>query len=203
VLTHILYFVFAIAVAILIALIAGFVGNRNKKFIQRFLSERFDYFKTNIRRIFNRPFDRVLTGKNLIGAEVGVSFGFHAKRLVAKKNVAVLYCVDPYAEQGLDMVKESAIRRLSSSKVRWHFMDSQAASKRFALLDFVYLDAAHDEKSVNADIEAWWSRIKPGGVLGGHDFIWDGVIAAVTQWTVKNNLKLNANTPDWWVRKPI
>ena len=37
-------------------------------------------------------------------------------------------------------------------------------------LDAVYIDAEHDEASVREDIQAWRPKIKPGGLLCGHDF---------------------------------
>lgn len=58
---------------------------------------------------------------------------------------------------------------------------SAAADYPDESLDFVYLDAAHDEASVAADIAAWLPKIKPGGVLAGHDYhtAWPGVVIAV------------------------
>ena len=37
-------------------------------------------------------------------------------------------------------------------------------------LDAVYIDAEHDEVSVREDIKAWRPKIKPGGLLCGHDY---------------------------------
>ena len=37
-------------------------------------------------------------------------------------------------------------------------------------LDAVYIDAEHDEDSVREDIRAWRPKIKPGGLLSGHDY---------------------------------
>ena len=37
-------------------------------------------------------------------------------------------------------------------------------------LDFVFIDASHDEKSVRCDITGWLPKIKSGGVLAGHDY---------------------------------
>ena len=37
-------------------------------------------------------------------------------------------------------------------------------------LDAVYIDAEHDEESIRADIKAWRSKIKFGGLLSGHDY---------------------------------
>lgn len=50
-----------------------------------------------------------------------------------------------------------------------------------ASIDFVFLDAAHDEESVAADLAAWWPTIKAGGVMAGHDYdgFWAGVVRAV------------------------
>ncbi len=53
-----------------------------------------------------------------------------------------------------------------------------------ASVDFVFLDAAHDYQSVTADLRAWWPKIKPGGVLAGHDYVpvWGGVVEAVDEF---------------------
>jgi hypothetical protein len=49
-------------------------------------------------------------------------------------------------------------------------------------LDLVYIDAKHDINSARADINAWLPKVKPGGYLAGHDFIWHGEVReAVTE----------------------
>lgn len=45
-----------------------------------------------------------------------------------------------------------------------------AANHKDASLDFVFLDASHDEQSVRADIKAWLPKVKPHGILAGHDY---------------------------------
>jgi len=37
-------------------------------------------------------------------------------------------------------------------------------------LDFVFIDAAHDYDNVRKDILAWKPKVKPGGILAGHDY---------------------------------
>jgi hypothetical protein len=74
-------------------------------------------------------------------------------------------------------------------------------------VDFVFLDAAHDEESVRADLAAWWPTIKPGGVMAGHDYdpFWVGVRRAVdeffrlSEWGARSSLVPNC----WWVEKPL
>ena len=46
------------------------------------------------------------------------------------------------------------------------------AASRFAdgALDFVYLDAMHLYADARADIEAWWPKLKVGGLMAGDDY---------------------------------
>jgi hypothetical protein len=37
-------------------------------------------------------------------------------------------------------------------------------------LDFVFVDALHTYEACKADIEAWWPKIRSGGMLSGHDY---------------------------------
>lgn len=37
-------------------------------------------------------------------------------------------------------------------------------------LDFVWIDADHSPAAINADINAWLPKVKPGGYIGGHDW---------------------------------
>ncbi|CAK0856203.1 unnamed protein product [Prorocentrum cordatum] len=39
-------------------------------------------------------------------------------------------------------------------------------------LDLVFLDARHDYEAVAADVVAWRPKVRPGGILSGHDFSW-------------------------------
>ena len=38
-------------------------------------------------------------------------------------------------------------------------------------LDFVYIDANHTYEGVKEDIKYWYPKVKPGGLLLGHDYI--------------------------------
>lgn len=58
---------------------------------------------------------------------------------------------------------------------------SPGAAARFAdtSLDFVMIDADHEEAAVAADIRGWLPKVKPGGLLAGDDYGYAGVAAAV------------------------
>lgn len=64
-------------------------------------------------------------------------------------------------------------------------MTSLQAAERSApnLFDFLFLDASHDYESVKADIAAWRSKVRCGGVFAGHDYGRErkGVTAAVDE----------------------
>lgn len=48
-------------------------------------------------------------------------------------------------------------------------------------LDFVFIDASHEELDVLDDFAAWYPKVKKGGFIGGHDYhpTWSGVMRAV------------------------
>lgn len=57
-------------------------------------------------------------------------------------------------------------------KVRVLRMTTLDAAKEITeTLDFVYVDARHDYCGVNEDIQAYWPKLKPGGIMAGHDYL--------------------------------
>lgn len=76
--------------------------------------------------------------------------------------------------------------------------DSLDAARGFdpASLDVVYIDGAHDYDSVVADLAAWTPKVKPGGLIAGHDYnpgAWPGVVQAVTE-----RFPVHRNPGSWW-----
>jgi len=51
-------------------------------------------------------------------------------------------------------------------------LDSKTAAATFTdkSLDVVYIDAEHTYEAVLADIQAWAPKVRPGGLLCGHDY---------------------------------
>ena len=65
--------------------------------------------------------------------------------------------------------------------------------------DFVFIDADHSYEAVVADIDAWQPKVKPGGILCGHDYghvRFPGVAQAVDERFAAKVLPDNV----WWVR---
>lgn len=53
-------------------------------------------------------------------------------------------------------------------------MDSLEAAATYedGSLDFVFIDADHTYEAVKKDVDAWFPKVKNGGILAGHDYAW-------------------------------
>lgn len=159
---------------------------------------------------FPRPFEKVLRYcRDLVGAEVGVFKGRHARSLLDHLNLKQLYLIDPFAPYNevvnarhMEAVEQMAHKIAGDPRVKW--IKEKSLSVKLDNLDFVYIDGDHSYEAVKADIPHWYANVRPGGMLGGHDFHNKnpGVIRAVTEFVEANHLPLNVSKPDWWVFKP-
>jgi hypothetical protein len=71
-------------------------------------------------------------------------------------------------------------------------------------MDFIFIDALHTYEGVKRDIEAYWPKVKKGGILSGHDYgsSHAGVVKAVDEFF--SNLKIPVTKKSktvWFVRK--
>lgn len=65
-------------------------------------------------------------------------------------------------------------------------------------LDFVFLDASHKYEDIKADIEAWYPKVKPGGIFSGHDYpAWTQVVAAVNDFFHPKGMNLSTSESCW------
>jgi len=152
-------------------------------------------------------------GPDLVGVEVGVQAGHNAARILEQCRISNLYLVDPWApyvqrdyhwdfsymypkvvERFKNDDRVTIIRDTSLNAVRGFQAES---------LDFVYIDAVHEELPVQEDVEAWYPKIRIGGIISGHDFSqpWPGVVASVLTCQRRYDWDLYTRTPDWWVVK--
>jgi len=55
-------------------------------------------------------------------------------------------------------------------------------------LDVVFLDASHKYEDVKADLNAWYKKVKKGGIFSGHDYpTWKDVVKAVDEFFPEKN----------------
>lgn len=125
------------------------------------------------------------------GAEIGVFGGDMSASLLSSDGIT-LYMVDSWKGDGesyqgdsgdfhatLSQKQQDGYFRRAQEMVRFAGdrakiirKDSKDASKDIpdASLDFVFIDADHSYEGSKTDIEAWYPKVKPGGLLSGHDY---------------------------------
>ncbi len=67
--------------------------------------------------------------------------------------------------------------------------------------DLIYLDGSHEEEDVYQDLVTWWDIVRPGGVLVGDDWSWDGVRLAVQRFANEHKLAIPHRHDKWELRK--
>ena len=85
---------------------------------------------------------------------------------------------------------------------RLHVIRANSTDVCLPEADIVFIDAAHDEENVRADIDHWIEGLKKGGLLSGHDLQSDypGVQAAVESFFPKWNKGPGEWSSVWWVQ---
>ena len=146
--------------------------------------------------------------KDLIGLEIGTHRGENAYNMLRILDIKKLYFVDPYLpleQKSKHYKKANSILRLWKKKIQFYVQTSKNGSKFFRInsLDFIYIDGDHSYEAVKQDIELYYSKVKDGGVIGGHDFCGScpGVCRAVIEYCDKNNLNFQSWDKDWWIQK--
>lgn len=149
-----------------------------------------------------------------VGAEIGVAAGEYSEILMKANPELTLYGIDPwepykgykdFARLGtFNSLEAQAHERLDRFD-NYHFIKKYSLDAADQIpnesLDFVYIDANHSEPYVTQDIEAWFPKVRVGGVVAGHDYArikakgeedstnW-AVIPAVHRFAEKNDLQI-------------
>jgi hypothetical protein len=159
-----------------------------------------------------------------IGVEIGTQKGLYAKYLLENTNL-FMYLIDAWQhiEDYKDIANvsdgEHAANFALTKDTVAPFQDrckvikafSVDAAKKFANgeLDFVYIDANHSYQATMDDLNAWYPKVRDGGIIAGHDFLDGenicgsefGVESAVTEFMEEKGQKFNITRgpwPTWW-----
>lgn len=173
---------------------------------------------------------RVPAGR-IRGAEIGVFKGQMSALLLSRLPALTLYMVDSWApteaqpeayracgdfHAGLGAQKQERCYREALAAVRFALdraivlrMDSAVAARRVddCSLDFVFIDGDHSYPGAVTDIEAWTRKLKPGGLLAGHDYDHPlkplfGVKRAVDEACAANGWVLTLGEDMVWMVRP-
>lgn len=159
-------------------------------------------------------------GKTLNGAEVGCLRGKTSAICLFRLPGLNLTMVDSFVlGPYLKGVKASEVRRSAlevcsefRGRCRLVERDSVKAAEavRDGSMDYVFIDADHSYHSVLKDLDAWWPKVKPGGLFLGHDYgqtvpiYGTGVKNAVDRWAAQRQLPVlvEAARLGWAINKP-
>ncbi len=136
-------------------------------------------------------------------AEIGVNKGETSRLLRHLFPDAELYLIDPWANTPTYIQSGSPIsRKTKHYEKAYHAVQSQFATDPSVTIlrmtsteaihhtpsdfDLVFIDGDHEYTQVKEDIHSWLPKVKPGGILAGHDYdpsipIFDGVKRAVDE----------------------
>lgn len=117
------------------------------------------------------------------GVEVGVQYGQGSEMWLEANVVEEMYGVDPYrTEVGEvsplgkhvdDLTYGIAMGKLNKFRNRYTHIKKTSLESLTDIpgtVDFVYLDAGKDKRSISDDLAYWYPKIKTGGIMFGHDY---------------------------------
>ena len=153
------------------------------------------------------------------GAEIGVKRGVFSLCLCENIPDLELKCVDPYLptpETDWDIAEgyfNSALEKLemyAAQIIKKTSMHAAAEDVPKWSLDFVYIDADHSFNEVMQDIIIWSDRVRPGGIVSGHDYDAEDVRIAIDAYVkihgyelfiTKKGAKYPDSSPSWFFAK--
>jgi hypothetical protein len=119
----------------------------------------------------------------MVGAEIGCFAGVSTEVFV--NYAQLVYAVEPwefgaiyqgYADISIEQLTEARkkfeklMKKYPEKIILLPTYSVRASVDLFVPLDFVYIDGAHDKANAIVDIILWGSKVKPGGLVMGHDY---------------------------------
>ena len=155
--------------------------------------------------------------------EIGVAYGYHAVHILRNNNDLVYVGVDPYLPNydnedpfSIDVARLFPERDPLDSMNRLHSAvlgeldqfsyraklireTSQEAAVAFEpeSVDMVFVDANHKLAHALEDINIWFSKLRPGGLLVGDDYNWPEVQQAARLFSKEKGIEF------WLLGSPL
>ena len=151
---------------------------------------------------------------DLRGIEIGTGAGDLTVTLLRDMpKISRLYTIDPWKhvdgrefeagdpQERHDAAQKAARQRLDEFGDRVVIMpmtSKEALPHIPEFVDFVWIDGDHSGETVEFDCDAYLPLVKPGGILGGHDY---GQVHPLTEIIMKkfNSCLNSGNDFTWWV----
>jgi hypothetical protein len=158
-------------------------------------------------------------------AEIGCAYGGFAREVLARWKGKAYHMVDPWAAQSKEVYREntegvnydgyfSDCLKLAQQDPRVNLIRALSVdgANRIAdnSLDLAYIDGNHAYDAVRPDIETWYPKVRPGGLIAGHDYGNDTnwphfceVKRAVDEFMASREMTfVFTKCGSWWAIKP-
>jgi hypothetical protein len=128
--------------------------------------------------------------------EIGSHLGESTTIFLAYEQIKKMYCVDPWNQNPIyEKTFDTRLQPFIQSKKCLKLKEfSQQAAEKFSnnSIDMVYIDGNHEYEHVKFDIDTWYKKIIPNGILSGHDYTsaHPGTKLAINEFINKEKLEL-------------
>lgn len=159
-------------------------------------------------------------GDNITCIEIGVNLGFNSYMLLENcSNISKLIGIDHYKEyqdwegyidQNMqDLVWNIFHENISALGPKFVLIKESSADAAKDIddesIDFIFIDADHSMRAVLQDLDNYYPKLKPGGVISGHDANLFSVNFAVLSWAKRKGIELSrvqiVKNSSWWWQK--
>ena len=178
--------------------------------MEHFYEDIYGFSGVDLFALYKKMVSRFDSGSHFVevGAFLGRSAVFMAVEIINSGKNIKFDCIDHWEgseehndndKVNLETLYEDFLENIKPVKgvvnpVRAHSIDAAELYKPNSL-DFVFIDASHDEESVKEDLLHWTPRVKKNGVIAGDDINNEGVANAV-KWFF-NSEKLDIIGRQW------
>ena len=180
--------------------------------MDHFYEDVYGFSQGDIFALYKKMVEKFSSGSHFVevGTFLGKSAVYMAVEIINSGKLIKFDCIDHWLgseehkdndKVDVDNLYEDFLKNIEPVKgiIKPVRVDSISASKLYKpnSLDFIFIDASHDEQSVKADLTFWMPRLKEDGIIAGDDIGNEGVANAV-KWFFDNE-KLDILGRQWLV----
>lgn len=146
------------------------------------------------------------------GAEIGVCSGEFSEVMLRENPECHLLAIDPWiayeSPWGYQVTQARADKRLRRARARLKPYPNVEVIRKTSMeavkdipdgsLDYIFIDGLHDFDSAMLDLIHWSKKVRPGGIVSGHDYMkmfGCEVPAVVNAYVVGHGIR------DWYVTR--
>ena len=180
--------------------------------MEHFYEDVYGFCEVDLLALYRKMVKKFDSGAHFVevGSFLGKSAVYMAVEIINSGKNIKFDCIDHWEgseehndndKVNLETLYEDFLENIKPVKgainpVRANSLDASRLYKPNSL-DFIFIDASHDEESVKADLAFWMPRVKDNGVIAGDDINNEGVANAV-KWFFDNE-KLEIIGRQWMV----